>query len=71
VEGCDGKQVKDKVNFYDAARGALAESKKPLIDGEGARYFQQLACAKLTTLSGYILNELCHLLNIFHKVMQA
>ncbi len=41
AEGFGRNHTKDKLNFYFASRGSLAESKNHLIYGERVRYFQK------------------------------
>ncbi|MBM3815249.1 MAG: four helix bundle protein [Acidimicrobiia bacterium] len=57
AEGCARKHAKIKENFYYASRGAVAASKRPLLDGERAGYFHDLACKELKALSGDMLKR--------------
>lgn len=47
AEGFGRNHTKDKLNFYFASRGSLAESKTHLIYGERVRYFQKSDVAAL------------------------
>ena len=43
AEGFGRKHTKDKLNFYYAARGSLAETKSHLLYGQGVGYFKNPA----------------------------
>lgn len=48
AEGFGRHHSKDKLNFYYASRGSLAETKSHLIYGRRVGYFKPLDCDRLT-----------------------
>ncbi|MBI5314789.1 MAG: four helix bundle protein [Nitrospirae bacterium] len=44
AEGYGRQHTKDKLNFYYASRGSLAETKNHLIYGQNVAYFKQSEC---------------------------
>ena len=58
AEGFGRKHTKDKLNFYYATRGSLAETKSHMQYGRRVRYFSQAACLDLESLIAEIWKEL-------------
>ncbi len=68
AEGFGRKHSKDKLNFYYASRGSLAETKSHLVYGLRVGYFKQSEFASLEQLIEVIWAELNRLINSFsHK----
>jgi four helix bundle protein len=67
AEGFGRKHTKDKLNFYYASRGSLAETKSHLIYGLRVRYFRQPDFDSLSELVEIIWKELNKLINSFTK----
>ena len=58
AEGFGRHHTKDKLNFYYASRGSLAETKSHLIYGFKVRYFNSLEFTRLAQLVENIWEEL-------------
>jgi four helix bundle protein len=58
AEGFGRKHTKDKLNFYYASRGSLAETKNHLIYAERVGYFSQGNCKDLVLAVEEIWREL-------------
>jgi len=58
AEGFGRKHTKDKLNFYYAARGSLAETKSHLIYGQRVGYFKDADCIELKESINDIWQEL-------------
>ena len=56
AEGFGRHHTKDKLNFYYASRGSLAETQSHLVYGQRVGYFTSVDCD--------------HLMNIIHEVWQ-
>lgn len=71
AEGFGRKHTKDKVNFYYASRGSLAETKSHLIYGEKVGYFKELDCKELKGLTDDVMKELNALISTLQRRIQA
>jgi len=58
AEGFGRHHTKDKLNFYYASRGSLAETKSHLIYGQRVGYFKTHDCNRLMSLIREIWQEL-------------
>jgi four helix bundle protein len=58
AEGFGRKHTKDKLNFYYASRGSLAETRSHLIYGERVGYFNELPSKELKQATDEIWKEL-------------
>lgn len=67
AEGFGRKHTKDKLNFYYASRGSLAETKNHLIYGLKVRYFAQTDFNGLVKLVADIWKELNALISSLGK----
>ena len=67
AEGFGRTHTKDKLNFYYAARGSLAETKSHLLYGQRVGYFKQTECSQLKGLVDEIWKELNALVSTFQK----
>ena len=65
AEGFGRHHPKDKLNFYYASRGSLAETKSHLIYGYKVRYFSQTEFDSLSRLADDIWKELNSLIRSF------
>src|SRR5206468_12712429 len=65
AEGFGRKHTKDKLNFYYASRGSLAETKNHLVYGLRVGYFQQSEFNGLEKLIEAIWKELNKLISSF------
>jgi four helix bundle protein len=63
AEGFGRNHTKDKVNFYFASRGSLAETKNHLIYGKRVGYFQKADVDDLFHLADEIWKELNSLIS--------
>lgn len=70
AEGFGRKHTKDKLNFYYASRGSLAETKNHLIYGQGVGYFKQTDCSQLMGLVDEIWKELNALIGTLQNRIQ-
>jgi four helix bundle protein len=66
AEGFGRHHMKDKLNFYYASRGSLAETKSHLIYGQRVGYFKAPDCERLFGL----ITELWRELNSLIRVLQ-
>ena len=71
ADGFGRKHTKDKVNFYYASRGSLAETKSHLSYGEKVGYFKELDCKELKGLIDEVWKELNALISTLQKRIQA
>jgi len=62
AEGFGRKHTKDKLNFYYASRGSLAETKSHLLYGQRVGYFEKGACSLLLQLIEAVWDELNRLI---------
>jgi four helix bundle protein len=67
AEGFGRKHTKDKLNFYYASHGSLAETKNHLIYGLKVKYFTRCDDDSLSELVEIIWQELNKLINSFTK----
>ncbi len=67
AEGFGRKHTKDKLNFYYAARGSLAETKSHLLYGRGVGYFKDADCLELKESISGIWQELNALIRSLQK----
>jgi four helix bundle protein len=67
AEGFGRKHSKDKLNFYYASRGSLAETKSHLVYGLRVGYFEQSEFSSLEHLIETIWKELNHLIASFSR----
>ena len=67
AEGFGRHHTKDKLNFYYASRGSLAETKNHLINGQKVAYFKQSECLLAIKLTDEILKELNALIHSLRK----
>ena len=71
AEGFGRKHTKDKVNFYYASRGSLAETKNHLIYGEKVGYFNELDSKELKVLTEDVMKELNALISTLQRRIRA
>lgn len=67
AEGFGRKHSKDKLNFYYASRGSLAETKSHLVYGLRVGYFKQSEFSSLEQLIETIWKELNRLIAAFSR----
>jgi four helix bundle protein len=67
AEGFGRKHSKDKLNFYYASRGSLAETKSHLVYGLRVGYFKHSEFSSLEQLIELIWKELNHLIASFSR----
>ena len=67
AEGFGRKHSKDKLNFYYASRGSLAETKSHLVYGLRVGYFKQSEFSSLEHLIEIIWKELNRLIASFSR----
>ena len=70
AEGFGRQHTKDKLNFYYASRGSLAETKSHLIYGQEVGYFMQNDCASAIRLIDEVWKELNALIRSLRKAVQ-
>lgn len=70
AEGFGRHHTKDKLNFYYASRGSLAETKSHLIYGQEVGYFKQNDCAGAIKLIDEVWKEINALIRSLRKVAQ-
>jgi four helix bundle protein len=70
AEGFGRKHTKDKLNFYYATRGSLAETKSHLIYGHKVGYFTRTDLDELETVIAEIWRELNSLIRSLHRRTQ-
>lgn len=70
AEGFGRQHTKDKLNFYYASRGSLAETKSHLIYGQKVAYFKQSECLPAMKLIDEIWKELNALIRSLRKTTQ-
>ena len=67
AEGFGRKHTKDKLNFYYASRGSLAETKSHLIYGQRVGYFENGNCGLLLQLIEAMWDELNRLIKTLSR----
>lgn len=67
AEGFGRQHTKDKLNFYYAARGSLAETKNYLIYGQEVGYFAQNDCGIAMRLVDAVWKEINALIRSLRK----
>ena len=70
AEGFGRKHTKDKLNFYYATRGSLAETKSHLIYGQKVGYFTRTDLDDLEDVIAEIWRELNSLIRSLHRRTQ-
>ena len=70
AEGFGRQHTKDKLNFYYASRGSLAETKNHLIYGQRVGYFKQSECLHAMKLTDEIWKELNALIRSLRRTTQ-
>ena len=70
AEGFGRQHTKDKLNFYYAPRGSLAETKNHLIYGQNVGYFKQSECLLAMKLTDEIWKELNALIRSLRRTTQ-
>lgn len=70
AEGFGRQHTKDKLNFYYASRGSLAETKSHLIYGQKVSYFKQSECILAMKLTDEIWKELNALIRSRRRTTQ-
>ncbi|MDE3049868.1 MAG: four helix bundle protein [Nitrospirota bacterium] len=70
AEGFGRQHTKDKLNFYYASRGSLAETKNHLIYGQKVEYFKQSECLLAINLIDEIWKELNALIRSLRRTAQ-
>ena len=70
AEGFGRQHTKDKLNFYYASRGSLAETKNHLIYGQKVSYFKQSECILAMKLTDEIWKELNALIRSLRRTTQ-
>lgn len=70
AEGFGRKHTKDKLNFYYATRGSLAETKSHLIYGQKVGYFTRTDLDVLEGVIAEIWRELNSLIQSLHRRTQ-
>lgn len=70
AEGFGRKHTKDKLNFYYATRGSLAETKSHLIYGQKVGYFTRTDLDDLEAVIAEIWRELNSLIRSLHRRTQ-
>ena len=70
AEGYGRQHTKDKLNFYYASRGPLAETKNHLIYGQKVAYFKQSECLLAMKLTEEIWKELNALIRSLRRTTQ-
>jgi len=70
AEGFGRRHTKDKLNFYYAARGSLAETKSHLIYGQKVEYFTQTDLGDLEDVIAEIWKELNSLIRCLQRRSQ-
>lgn len=70
AEGFGRQHTKDKLNFYYASRGSLAETKSHLIYGQKVGYFRQNECLLAMKLTDEIWKELNALIRSLRRTTQ-
>jgi four helix bundle protein len=70
AEGFGRQHTKDKLNFYYASRGSLAETKNHLIYGHKVGYFKQSECLLVMNLTDEIWKELNSLIRSLRRTTQ-
>ena len=70
AEGFGRQHTKDKLNFYYASRGSLAETKNHLIYGQRVGYFKQNECLLAMKLTDEIWKELNSLIRSLRRTTQ-
>jgi four helix bundle protein len=58
AEGFGRQHTKDKLNFYYASRGSLAETKSHLIYGQAVGYFSRTDCGIVISLADEVWKEI-------------
>jgi four helix bundle protein len=70
AEGYGRQHTKDKLNFYYASRGSLAETKNHLIYGQKVAYFKQSECLPARKLIEEVWKELNSLIRSLRRTTQ-
>src|SRR5690349_46593 len=70
AEGFGRQHTKDKLNFYYASRGSLAETKSHLIYGQEVEYFPQNDCLSAIRLIDEVWKEINALIRSLRKAVQ-
>jgi four helix bundle protein len=70
AEGYGRQHTKDKLNFYYASRGSLAETKNHLIYGQNVAYFKQSECVPAMELIEEVWKELNSLIRSLRRTTQ-
>ncbi|MBU6482451.1 MAG: four helix bundle protein [Nitrospirae bacterium] len=70
AEGFGRQHTTDKLNFYYASRGSLAETKNHLIYGQKVEYFKQSECLLAINLIDEIWKELNALIRSLRRTAQ-
>ena len=70
AEGFGRQHTKDKLNYYYASRGSLAETKNHLIYGQRVGYFKQSECLLAMKLTDEIWKELNALIRSLRRTTQ-
>jgi four helix bundle protein len=70
AEGFGRQHTKDKLNFYYASRGSLAETKNHLIYGQKVAYFKQHECLPAMKLTDDVWKELNALIRSLRRTAQ-
>ena len=70
AEGFGRQHTKDKLNFYYASRGSLAETKSHLIYGQKVGYFRQSECLLAMKLTDEIWKEINALIRSLRRTTQ-
>lgn len=70
AEGFGRQHTKDKLNFYYASRGSLAETKSHLIYGQVVGYFTQNDCNNAIRLTDEVWKEINALIRSLQKATQ-
>ena len=70
AEGYGRQHTKDKLNFYYASRGSLAETKSHLIYGQKVGYFKQNECLLAMKLIEEVCKELNSLIRSLRRTTQ-
>lgn len=70
AEGYGRQHTKDKLNFYYASRGSLAETKNHLIYGQKVAYFKKNECLPAMKLIDEVWKELNALISTLRRTTQ-
>ena len=70
-EGFGRKHTKDKLNFYYASRGSLAETRNHLIYGRRVGYFRNGECREALEIINDVWKELNALIRTLQKMSQT